>query len=253
MSAPVFLGDPEELADARPGTTLTVRGREGRHAVAVRRLRPGETVDVVDGDGTRARGAVVTAAGDELTVQVEDVTREPEPRVRLTLVQALAKGSRDEDAVEAATEVGIDAVVPWQSERCVSVWAGPKAARGRDRWRAVALAAAKQSRRARVPHVADLVQGRALLPLVEEVIAAGGSVLVLHEEATAPLATAALPAGEGEVLLVVGPEGGLSEQEVSELAERGAAVVRLGPHVLRTSTAGPVAAALLAQRLGRWG
>lgn len=134
----------------------------------------------------------------------------------------------------------------------MSVWTGPKAARGRDRWRAVALAAAKQSRRAWVPHVADLVHGRALLPRVEEVVAAGGSVLVLHEEATTPISAAPLPAA-GEVLLVVGPEGGLSEREVSDLADRGAVVVRLGPHVLRTSTAGPVAAALLAQRLDRWG
>lgn len=252
MTAPVFIGAPEDLAVARPGTALTVRGAEARHAVSVRRVRPGEVVDVVDGEGTRVRGEVTAAAGEELVVRVDDVTREPEPAVRLTLVQALAKGGRDEQAVETATEIGIDAVRPWQSERCVSVWAGKKAGRGRERWQAVALAATKQSRRARVPRVEELVVGRSLLDRVAEVTAAGGSVLVLHEEATHALATAPLP-DVGDVLVVVGPEGGLSQREVDDLTERGAVVVRLGPHVLRTSTAGPVAAALLAQRLGRWG
>ena len=251
MSAPVFLGAPADVVAARPGATLTVRGPEGRHAVAVRRVRAGETVDVVDGEGTRVRGEVTAAVGEELTVRVGTVTHEPQAPVRLTLVQALAKGGRDEQAVETATEVGVDAVVPWQSERCVSVWAGKKAARGRERWQAVALAAAKQSRRARVPQVEELAVGRGLLDRVGAVLAAGGAVLVLHEEATEPITAAPLP-DDGEVLLVVGPEGGLSEREVTDLAERGAVVVRLGPHVLRTSTAGPVAAALLATRLGHW-
>ena len=252
MSAPVFLGSPEDLAAARVGATLTVRGPEGRHAVAVRRVRPGEVVDVVDGDGVRARGEVTAAAGEELTVRVDALTREPAPSVRLILVQALAKGGRDEQAVETATEVGVDGVVPWQSERCVSVWAGKKAERGRERWQSVALAATKQARRARLPQVEELVVGRGLLDRVSAVLAAGGAVLVLHEEATEPVTRVPLPAADAEVLLVVGPEGGLSPREVTDLAERGARVVRLGPHVLRTSTAGPVALALVSARLGRW-
>ncbi|WP_413452734.1 16S rRNA (uracil(1498)-N(3))-methyltransferase [Georgenia phoenicis] len=251
MSAPVFLGAPEDLAAAREGAVLTVRGPEARHAVSVRRVRAGEVVDVVDGEGTRARGEVTAAAGEELAVHVTELTHEPAPAVRLVLVQALAKGGRDEQAVETATEVGIDAVLPWQSERCVSVWAGKKAAKGRERWQAVALAATKQSRRARLPEVEELAVGRQLLARVASVVDAGGVVVVLHEAATAPLTTVSLPE-QGEVLLVVGPEGGLSEREVTDLAERGAVVVRLGPHVMRTSTAGPVAAALLAERLGRW-
>ncbi len=252
MTAPVFIGTREDLAAARRDALLTVRGPEGRHAVAVRRVRPGEVVDVVDGEGTRARGQVTSAAGEELIVRVDDVVREPVPAVRLTLVQALAKGGRDEQAVETATEVGVDAVIPWQSERCVSVWAGKKADRGRERWQSVALAATKQARRARVPVVAELVVGRGLLDRVSDVVGAGGAVLVLHEEATEPLSSAPLPSAAGEVLVVVGPEGGLSAGEVTALTDRGAVVVRLGPHVMRTSTAGPVAAAILAERMGRW-
>ena len=211
----------------------------------------GETVELVDGRGTRVRGPVSSTQG-ELTITVDTVEVEPPPAVRLTLVQALAKGGRDEQAVETATEVGIDEVVPWQSERCVSVWAGKKAGRGRERWQAVALAATKQSRRARLPEVAELVVGRALLDRVARIVDDGGTVLVLHEEADQPLRSVPLPTN-GEVAVVVGPEGGLSPREVSELRDRGAAVVRLGPHVLRSSTAGPIATALLAQALGRWG
>ena len=249
MSAPVFLA--ADLTDAAPGAPVTLRGEEARHATTVRRIRVGETVELVDGRGTRVRGPVSSTQG-ELTITVDTVEVEPPPAVRLTLVQALAKGGRDEQAVETATEVGIDEVVPWQSERCVSVWAGKKAGRGRERWQAVALAATKQSRRARLPEVAELVVGRALLDRVARIVDDGGTVLVLHEEADQPLRSVPLPT-YGEVAVVVGPEGGLSPREVSELRDRGAAVVRLGPHVLRSSTAGPIATALLAQALGRWG
>ncbi|MFC4555207.1 16S rRNA (uracil(1498)-N(3))-methyltransferase [Georgenia faecalis] len=280
MSAPVFLAAAAELAGARPHATVTVRGDEARHAVSVRRIRAGEVVELVDGAGTRVRGTVAHAAPDALSVAVDDVTHEPAPDVALVLVQALAKGGRDEQAVETATEAGVDAVVPWQSERCISVWAGAKAARGRERWAAVARAAAKQSRRAWVPPVRDLVVGRALVAATQATVAAGGAVLVLHEEATTPLAAATLPAGPPsappagpatpsspagpptppvappatpEVLVVVGPEGGLTDGEVEALVGAGGQAVRLGPHVVRTSTAGPLAVASLAQRLGRWG
>lgn len=251
MSAPVFLADPTDLAAATVGAQVTLRGEEARHAITVRRIRAGETIDLVDGEGTRVRGPVTTAQG-ELTITVAEVQVEEPPAVRLVLVQALAKGGRDEQAVETATEVGIDEIVPWQSERCVSVWAGKKAGRGRERWQAVALAATKQSRRAHLPQVAELVVGRALLERVAQIVADGGTVLVLHEEADQPLRSVPLPT-QGEVAVVVGPEGGLSQREVSDLTDRGAAVVRLGPHVLRSATAGPVATALLAQALGRWG
>lgn len=261
MSTPVFLAESTELCGAEPGGTVTLRGEEARHAVGVRRIRTGETVDLVDGAGRRVRGEVVAAAAAELSITATEVRDEPAPSVRLVLVQALAKGGRDEQAVEMATELGVDGVVPWQSRRCVSVWQGAKATKGRDRWQAVARSAAKQSRRAWLPGVEPLVTGRALTDRVRTVVAAGGAVVVLHESATAAISTARLPDGEApagtgapapEVLVVVGPEGGLTDEEVGELAHAGADVALLGPHVLRTSTAGPVAVATLAQRLGRW-
>lgn len=251
MTLPVFLVPPGALDRTLPGQEVTITGSEARHAAVVRRVRVGERVDVVDGAGVRGRGAVTSVAPEQVRVMVDDVEREPAPDVSLVLVQALAKGDRDELAIEAATELGVDAVRPWQAERSVSLWAGAKAERGASRWESVVTAAAKQARRARVPAVRPLVRGRDLAGLAAGAVGDGGLVLVLHEEAATPLAEIPLPL-RGEVHVVVGPEGGLTDGEVSALQAAGAVVVRLGPHVLRTSTAGPVAVALIAERLGRW-
>ena len=190
-------------------------------------------------------------------MRVLERVEEPEPPVRLALVQAPAKGGRDEQAVETATEVGVDIVVPWRAGRCVSVWSGPRAARGRARWEATAREAAKQARRARVPRVESDRSTRELAAWVRGVTDAGGAVLVLHEEAGTPIGAAALPEpGDGRapvLAVVVGPEGGIGEEEVAALEGAGARVVRLGPHVMRTASAGPVALALLAERAGLWG
>lgn len=261
MTAPVFILSPDTLepagaaAAAGPGDALVLTGPEARHAVAVRRLRAGERVDLVDGTGLRLV-CEVTAAGevgakDRLAVRVRERVDEAAPPVRLALVQALAKGGRDEQAVETATEVGVDLVVPWQAERSISVWSGPKVAKGRARWEATAREAAKQARRARVPEVAEPRGTAGLAAWARDVSAGGGVVLVLHEEATAPINGVELPSA-GVVGVVVGPEGGISAEEVSALEEAGAVTVRLGPHVMRTASAGPVALAVLAQRAGLW-
>ncbi|WP_278234811.1 16S rRNA (uracil(1498)-N(3))-methyltransferase [Isoptericola sp. AK164] len=257
MSAPVFVDAGVASAPA-PGATYVLGGPEGRHAGVVQRRRPGERLDVVDGAGTRVLGVVEAVDGGEVTLRVEDVRHEPAPAVRLALVQALAKGDRDHQAVEAAVEVGVDAVVPWQADRSVVVWRGPRAEKARAKWAATVLAAVKQSRRAWLPPVHEHVTTRGLADRVREVVAAGGAVVVLHEEAVTPLADVPLPtAADGsaeapEVDLVVGPEGGISAEEVTALADAGAVTARLGPHVLRTSTAGPVAVAILSDRTGRW-
>ena len=251
MSAPVFLADPGFLADLGPGDRYVLGGAEARHAGVVQRRRAGERVDVADGAGVRLRCVIAAVAPGEVALDVVERVDEPAPAVRLVLAQALAKGDRDEMAIEAATEVGADGVVPWQASRSVVVWRGDRAAKSRARWVAGVREAAKQSRRARVPDVAEPVDTRGLAARAGEVVAAGGVVLVLHEAAARPLADVPLP-GAGEVLVVVGPEGGIAEEEVAALTDRGAVAVRLGPHVLRTSTAGPVALAVLAERLGRW-
>ncbi|HEY0185873.1 MAG TPA: 16S rRNA (uracil(1498)-N(3))-methyltransferase [Cellulomonas sp.] len=251
MTAPVFLGEPGALDGLVAGGSYLLGGAEGRHAGVVQRRAPGERVDVVDCAGTRLVGEVAEVGPDGVRLLVREIVVEPVGAPRLVLVQALAKGDRDELAIEAATEVGVDAVVPWQAERSIVVWRGDRAAKSRARWLGTVRAAAKQSRRAHVPEVELALDGGALVRRVRQTVEAGGAVLVLHEEASAPLATVPLP-GTGDLVVVVGPEGGISERELAGLLDAGAVAVRLGPHVLRTSTAGPVALALLAQRLGRW-
>ncbi len=251
MSAPVFLADPGALAGLEAGARYRLEGAEARHAGIVQRRRVGEAVDVVDGGGVRLRCVIAEVEPGALGLEVRERVVEPAPPVRVVLVQALAKGDRDELAIEAATEVGVDAVVPWQAKRSVVVWRGDRAARSRAKWLATVRAATKQARRAWLPEVAEAVTTSGLAELVERTAADGGAVLVLHEAADVPIAGAELPSA-GAVLLVVGPEGGIDDAELAELRGAGAVAVRLGPHVLRTSTAGPVAAALVCERLGRW-
>lgn len=257
MSAPVFLAETG-VDHVVAGDRYVLDGAEGRHAGVVQRRGRGERVDVVDGEGLRLRCVVEEADAGRVTLLVQEVDRDPAPGVVVTLVQALAKGDRDEMAIEAATEVGVDAVVPWQAERSVVVWRGERAARSRARWLGTVRTATKQARRARLPRVDLPVDSGGLAERTGAVVAAGGRAIVLHEEATTALADVPLPepgpaGGAPEVLVVVGPEGGISERELEALTGAGAVAARLGPHVLRTSTAGPVAIALLAQRLGRWG
>jgi 16S rRNA (uracil1498-N3)-methyltransferase len=259
VSAPVFLAEGGHgLAGLAAGDPYVLDGTEGRHAAVVQRRGPGERIDVVDGAGVRACCVVESVTDAQVRLRVEEVVVEPAPEVVVTLVQALAKGDRDELAVEAAVEVGVDAVVPWQSERAVVVWRGQRAAKSRARWVATVRSAVKQARRAYVPPVAEALTTKQLVARTREVAARGGAVVVLHEEATLPLDQVVLPgpgagsAGAPELLVVVGPEGGISNAELAALTEAGAVAARLGPHVLRTSTAGPVAVALLSVRLGRW-
>jgi len=251
MTAPVFVVEPGRLDALVVGDAFRLDGAEGRHAGVVQRRAPGERVDVVDTAGVRLVGVVRAVAPEGVDLDVRELVREPVPDVRLVLVQALAKGDRDELAIEAATEVGVDVVVPWQAERSIVVWRGDRAAKSRARWLGTVRTAAKQARRARVPDVELAVDSRALVARTREVVAAGGAVLVLHESATGPIGGATLPT-VGDVLVVVGPEGGISDDELARLTAAGAQAVLLGPHVLRTSTAGPVALALLSTRLGRW-
>lgn len=254
MSAPVFLAEVGNLTGYDPGSQYVLDGAEARHAGVVQRRRAGERIDVVDGQGVRLECVIAAVEPGRLVLDVVGHSEESAPRVRLVLAQALAKGDRDELAIEAATEVGADEVVPWQAQRSVVVWRGERAAKSRARWLATVRQATKQARRARLPQVAHAVDTSGLAARVRAVVADGGTAVVLDGAGAVPIADVPLPSGqqEADVLVVVGPEGGVAEDELVVLAAAGAHVTRLGPTVLRTSTAGPVALALLAQRLGRW-
>ncbi|MGX5695269.1 16S rRNA (uracil(1498)-N(3))-methyltransferase [Agromyces soli] len=243
--ASLYLDERAALDAIEPGARVALAGDEARHAVQVARVRVGERIAIGDGRGTIVRGAVVEAAPGLVAVEVDEVVREDEPAPALVLVQALAKGDRDEMAVQAATELGVDRIVPWAAARSVSRWQGPKAEKGRARWATIAREASKQSIRSRVPRV-EPVTATAGLPA----LLAGARVLVLEPTATRGLAE--LELDRRDVALVVGPEGGIAPEEIARLEAAGAEPVRLGPGVLRTSTAGPAAIAVLSAALGRW-
>lgn len=243
MSPPVFLVD--ELPG---GSTTVLAGPEGRHAAVVRRVTVDERIRLCDGAGGAAE-CVVTAVGDgtlRLTVLHRTVVPAPTPSV--LLAQALLKGDRGELAVEVATEAGVDAIVPWRARRCVARWDdGPRGARALARWRSTAREAGKQSRRARLPVVDEPVGLDGLCRLVGEVDLA----LVLHESAVDGLTDVALPTS-GRLLIIVGPEGGVEDGELAGLTDSGARVVRLGPDVLRASTAAAVALGAIGVLTPRW-
>ncbi|MEU6541054.1 16S rRNA (uracil(1498)-N(3))-methyltransferase [Streptomyces sp. NPDC047000] len=257
MTAPVFV--VEHLAtggaDAPGGTDgpggtgrYVLDGPEGRHAVSVKRLQPGEEVVLTDGAGRYAVCEVTGTEGkDRLILRMTSVEEEPAQAPRITVVQALPKGDRGELAVETMTEVGVDAIVPWQAARCITQWRGERGLKALGKWRATAREAGKQSRRVRFPEVADAATTKQVAAL----LAGADFAAVLHESGEIPLATAELPA-EGEIVLVVGPEGGVSPEELAAFTEAGAKPYVLGRTVLRTSTAGTAAAALLLGRTGRW-
>ena len=236
------------------GDSVPLDGAEGRHAVAVARVRAGETLRLSDGRGTVVTGAVSTLGRDTLEVLVDAVEFTPAERPSLTLVQALAKGGRDEMAVQAATEIGVDRILPWSAARSVSRWDGAKVEKGRARWESIAHEASKQAIRSRVPVVEAPVTTAALAALAGGGAAAGAprAVLVLDPVGDVRLSAWEPPADVDEIVLVVGPEGGIDGSEFDRLVDAGAVRVRLGDTVLRTSTAGPAALAVLQTRLGRW-
>ncbi|HYO18458.1 MAG TPA: 16S rRNA (uracil(1498)-N(3))-methyltransferase [Dermatophilaceae bacterium] len=246
MTAPLFFVSPDRLAGATPGSELVLDGPEGRHGATVKRIGAGEQVLLTDGAGHRADAVVESVGAGELHLRLRAITLEPQPDPRFVLVQALVKGDRDEQAIEAATELGVDEVVPWQAARSIVIWRGERAGKSLRKWESVVLAATKQSRRARIPVVSRPANQAAVI----QRIGSAALALVLHEEAQQPLAGVVLPAA-GDVVLIVGPEGGVAPEELSAFIAAGAVAVRLGPHVLRSSSAGPAALAVLSAA-GRW-
>lgn len=239
--------------DALPGAgeLAVVDGDEGFHASNVRRIRAGEHIDLSDGRGTLAHCVVEDTAKGRLSARVTERIAIAAPRPTVTVVQALPKSDRSELAVELATEAGADRFVAWQATRCVARWEGPKVDKGLRRWEAVVRSAARQSRRPYIPGVEGVVSSAALTRQVTDAVAAGAVVLALHESATEPLAE--LPLAQADSLtLIVGPEGGIADEEIAALIGAGAKAVRLGPTVLRTSTAAAVALGAIGVLTGRW-
>lgn len=243
MSLPVH--HVEAIAGTTPGGEVVIDGDEAHHAVAVRRLRVGESVALTDGAGTWLVGEVTATGKRTFTVTAVSVETRAEPRPGFTVVQAIPKGDRAELAVEVLTEIGVATIVPWAATRSVAVWRPERADRALAKWRSTALQAAKQSRRSWFPTVTEMARTAA----VAELIAAADCAVVLHEDATTPLSAVEVA---DSTVVVVGPEGGLTSEELAAFEAAGATTVRLGAEVLRTSTAGLAAVAALVSQTPRW-
>ncbi len=240
-----------QLASAEAGAgepVVHLRGSDARHAATVARVRAGEHLRLGDGAGLVVHGVVASVEPGDVALAVDRVERYERPSPSIHLVQALAKGDRDELAVQAATELGVDSIVPWQAARSVSRWDSAKATKGRERWQTIAREATKQSLRPWMPTVE-------LLATTADLAARATTSTVLVLDPTAEHALTGLDATAlalSDVLVVVGPEGGVAPEELQRLVAGGARAVRLGASVLRTSTAGPAAIAVLSVLLGRW-
>ena len=248
MSAPVFyLADPD-LLQVQVDQEIPLAGTEGRHAVSVLRLNIGEAVELVDGLGLRVQGTVVSVSGKEnLRVRVGKVLIESTAPLHITVVQALPKGEHGELAIDLLTQVGVDVIVPWAAGRSIAKWAPDRIEKARSKWQAAVTAAAKQARRARWPVLGELATTAQVAELIAGASSGAGAAIVLHEEAITPLLEVPIADREGasEVVLIVGPEGGISEDERAIFRAAGAYEARLGPSVLRSSAAGAVATAVL--------
>ena len=252
MSNAVYYIEPDELAALTPGTTLYLTGDEGHHAL-VKRPGLGEGLDVVDGEGNRAITRVTERGQDGPVLEVLELT-EDTVGVEIYLVQALAKGDRDIQAIEMATELGAHGIVPWSADRSIVRWKMERAVKARAKWQNTVRAAAKQSRRALLPPVYEQHSTADLADLAHE-LGEDGLFLVLHEQADYRLTQALerhLTDRVKEVYFIVGPEGGISPRELDLLSEAGAHTVLLGPEILRSSTAGAAAISALNVALGRW-
>ena len=245
MSRPVYV--QEFPTPPTVGEVIELTGDEGRHAVSVKRTSVGEQIELVDGHGTRAVITVTGVSGKDRLVGVVDcVASEPAPRPTVTVIQALPKAARSELTVDLLTQAGADVIVPWQAGRSVANW-GKKQDKGLAKWRAAARAAAKQSRRSRIPEITPVADQAAVVALIQ----AAPLALMLHEDATGKITDQPV-AQVDSVVLIIGPEGGISPAELDAFTAAGAHPVRLGPEVLRTASAGMVALAALGAVTDRW-
>ena len=245
MVEPLFISPIP--SDTKAGSKIKIAGAEAKHAMSVRRLQIGEPIAVSDGQGQKARGKVSQLSKDFLELDVESVENIERPKPQLVLVQALAKGDRDEMAVQACTELGIQTVVPWQSERSVSIWKPEKQDKHRLRWQTIATEAAKQSLRPFIPEVEQVLATGDLTERLKQF----DLTLVLDPTSSTPLTSVSL-LGHQSIAIVVGPEGGISPEELGQFRSAGLSLVGLGSGILRTSTAGVAVVSYLQATLGNW-
>jgi 16S rRNA (uracil1498-N3)-methyltransferase len=225
---------------------IEVSGDEAHHAIKVLRINVSEEILISDGAGNWVRASVENIEKKTFTAKVLERGFQPEKSPRLIVVQGLPKSDRVKDAIEILVESGVDQIIPWQADRSISKWQKDSL----DKWQSAAVAATKQSRRFRKPEIIDGLSLSQLLEIESE----NSAVLVMHESATTKLSEVVTSkfAGMSEIIIVIGPEGGISESELTVLEGAGAHIVGLGPEVFRSAHAGGAALSAVSALIGRW-
>ncbi len=249
MTHPLFYSD--HVVGIGVGEVVYLDAAASGHAIRSQRLNVDDAVLVSDGAGTLAEGVIEAADPQRTGIRVSQVTLQYPPSVRINLVQALAKGDRDLLAAEMATELGVDRVTPWQAQRSIVRLRKERTEKMRSKWRLKLQAAAQQSRRAFIPRLGEALVADQIATLHDP--ARGDHIVVLHEGGVTNINQAvSTMAGVETIHVVVGPEGGVTPEELAAIQEVGGSAVKLGANVLRASTAGPAAIVLLNQIFNRW-
>ena len=225
---------------------IEVSGDEAHHAIKVLRINIGEEILISDGAGNWVRASVENIEKKTFAAKVLERGFQQEKSPRLIVVQGLPKSDRVKDAIEILVESGVDLIIPWQADRSISKWQKDSL----DKWKNAAVAATKQSRRFRKPEIIDGLSLSQLLEIESE----NSAILVMHESAETKLSQVVTSkfADMSEIIIVIGPEGGISESELELLQSVGAHIVGLGPEVFRSAHAGGAALSAVSALIGRW-
>ncbi len=237
MSASVFLVEPGLLSDIGVGSLLTLPTSVAHH-IRVMRIESDELCELVDGRGTRIYGTV----SPDGRFAVRSVKVDPQPALRIDVAQALIKGDRLENSLDMLTQVGVTGLIPWIADHSVVKWNSEKSVKQLVKWKNVVNAATEQSRRSWTPVIHEPMTSNALVNRFSNY----DHVVVLEESGT----THHPKIDTGSVLLIVGPEGGVSAREQELFAS--AVSLRLGTNVFRSETAGVVGVSYLFSKSGEW-
>ena len=221
-----------------------LENEEAHHAIKVLRLNTGEVIKISDGVGNWVSGPIVEIAKKELYVSITERGQIQAAKPELVLVQAITKSDRNKEMLELAVEAGVDRIIPWQSERSISKWQSDS----EEKWQVGIKQSCKQARQTKLPNLMQVMSTAELV----KTIGSGGYGIVFHEEASTKFSELTIPNSQSSVYLVIGPEGGISEQELLSFQNNGSKVVRLGETVLRSAHAGFAALSAVQTKLGRW-
>ncbi|MFZ5642239.1 MAG: 16S rRNA (uracil(1498)-N(3))-methyltransferase [Bacillota bacterium] len=242
-----FFITPEQFDSHKP----IITGPDVKHMTKVLRLRTGDAIDLLDGTGRGANAVIEHIGKDEVHCQkVGPFTPGGEPPVDVILVQGLAKGDKMDLIIQKSTELGVSGIIPLISQRTVVRVEQDRVSGKHSRWQRVAMEAAKQCRRARIPVVYSPCN---LGEVLKKIPPDGFSLLPWEGERIVPLKRALPEDSPGKVYLFIGPEGGFEASEVEEAANHGVVSVSLGPRILRTETAGMTCLSILMHKYGDLG